>query len=84
MSNGGPGWKVFDRHAVRISASVAAIRAKRKLTNRLIAARDATRLGPHRIVDMVLIVGDGALVQGREDVTTAFGAEFANPSFLLT
>ena len=31
---------------------------------------------------MVLIVGDGALVQGREDVITAFGAEFANPSFL--
>lgn len=78
----GLGGKVLDRHAPGMSAPVAAIRVKRKLTNRLIAARDAPRLGPHMIMDMVLIVGDGALVQGREDVITAFGAEFANPSLL--
>ena len=37
-----------------------AIRARRKLTNRLIAAHDAARLRPHKSEDMVVIVGDGS------------------------
>lgn len=60
----------------------AAIRAKRKLTNRLIAAHDAARLRPHLTDDMLLIVGDGALVQGAEAVISAFAAQFADPAFL--
>jgi ketosteroid isomerase-like protein len=60
----------------------AAIRAKRKLTNRLIAAHDADRLRPHLTDDMVLIVGDGGLIQGADAVTAAFASQFADPAFV--
>ncbi len=59
-----------------------AIRAKRKLTNRLIAAHDAARLRPHLTDDMTLIVGDGGLVQGAVAVLAAFAAQFADPGFI--
>jgi ketosteroid isomerase-like protein len=59
-----------------------AIRAKRKLTNRLIAAHDAARLRPHLTDDMLLIVGDGALIQGAEAVISAFAGQFADRSFI--
>lgn len=59
-----------------------AIRAKRKLTNRLIAAHDAERLRPHLVADMLLIAGDGALIQGADAVIAAFAAQFADPAFL--
>src|SRR6185312_15893680 len=59
-----------------------ALRAKRKLTNRLIAAHDAARLRPHLADDMLLIVGDGDLIQGAEAVVAAFAAQFADPSFI--
>lgn len=62
--------------------SDAAIRAKRKLTNRLIAAKDAARLRPHLTDDMMLIVGDGALIQGAEAVIAAFASQFADPAFI--
>jgi ketosteroid isomerase-like protein len=62
--------------------SDAAIRAKRKLTNRLIAAHDAARLRPHLTDDMLLIVGDGALIMGAEAVVAAFAAQFADPDFV--
>jgi ketosteroid isomerase-like protein len=60
----------------------AALRAKRKLTNRLIAAHDAARLRPHLTDDMLLIVGDGGLIQGAETVVAAFAAQFADPAFV--
>jgi ketosteroid isomerase-like protein len=60
----------------------AAIRAKRKLTNRLIAARDAARLRPHLTDDMMLIVGDGALIQGAEAVVAAFAGQLKDPGFI--
>ena len=60
----------------------AAIRARRKLTNRLIAARDAARLRPHLTDDMLLIVGDGGLIQGAEAVVAAFAGQFADPGFV--
>ena len=60
----------------------AAIRAKRKLTNRLIAAHDAARLRPHLTDDMLLIVGDGELIQGADAVVAAFASQFADPAFL--
>src|SRR6201999_4449474 len=59
-----------------------AVRAKRKLTNRLIAAHDAARLRPHLTDDMLLIVGDGALIQGADAVVAAFAAQFADPAFV--
>ncbi|MEI9890968.1 MAG: DUF4440 domain-containing protein [Caulobacteraceae bacterium] len=59
-----------------------AIRAKRKLTNRLIAAHDAVRLRPHLTDDMLLIVGDGDLIQGADAVVAAFASQFADPAFV--
>jgi hypothetical protein len=59
-----------------------AIRAKRKLTNRLIAAHDAARLRPHFASDMLLIAGDGDLIQGAEAVVAAFVSQFADPAFI--
>jgi ketosteroid isomerase-like protein len=59
-----------------------AIRAKRKLTNRLIAARDAARLRPHLSDDMLLIVGDGELIRGADAVVAAFASQFADAAFV--
>jgi ketosteroid isomerase-like protein len=59
-----------------------AIRAKRKLTNRLIAAHDAARLRPHLTDDMLLIVGDGELVLGADAVVAAFASTFEDAAFV--
>jgi ketosteroid isomerase-like protein len=59
-----------------------AIRAKRKLTNRLIAAHDAQRLRAHLTDDMLLIVGDGDLIRGAEAVVAAFASQFADKAFV--
>jgi len=59
-----------------------AIRAKRKLTNRLIAAHDAARLRPHLTDDMLLIVGDGELIGGADAVVAAFAGQFADAAFV--
>jgi ketosteroid isomerase-like protein len=63
-------------------APEVAIRAKRKLTNRLIAAHDAQRLRPHLTDDMLLIVGDGDLIRGADAVVAAFATQFADPAFV--
>jgi ketosteroid isomerase-like protein len=60
----------------------AAIRARRKLTNRLIAAHDAARLKPHFTDDIVVIVGDGGAIHGAEAVVAAFAGQFADPAFI--
>ena len=60
----------------------AAIRARRKLTNRLIAAHDALRLRPHLTDDILVIVGDGDLIQGADAVVAAFARQFADPGFI--
>jgi len=62
--------------------SETAVRAKRKLTNRLIAAHDAARLRPHLTDDMILIAGDGALIQGADAVVQAFAGQFADAAFV--
>ena len=59
-----------------------AIRAKRKLTNRLIAAHDAARLRPHMTDDMQLIVGDGDVIRGADAVVAAFASQFADAGFV--
>jgi ketosteroid isomerase-like protein len=63
-------------------APETAIRAKRKLTNRLIAAHDAARLRPHLTDDMLLIVGDGGLIRGADAVVAAFAGQFADRAFI--
>ncbi|CAN7309050.1 nuclear transport factor 2 family protein [Phenylobacterium sp. LjRoot219] len=59
-----------------------AIRARRRLTNKLIAAHEATRLKPFFATDVRLIVGDGGLVLGADAVVEAFAGQFADPDFV--
>lgn len=59
-----------------------AIRARRKLTNKLIAAHEAARLRPFFAPDVKLIVGDGDLILGAEAVIQAFAGQFAEPGFI--
>ena len=58
-----------------------AVRARRKLTNKLIAAHDAQRLRPFFAPDVKVIVGDGDLILGADAVLQAFAAQFAEPGF---
>lgn len=59
-----------------------AIRARRRLTNRLIAAHEAARLRPFFMPDVKLVVGDGGLILGVDAVLEAFAAQFAEPGFV--
>lgn len=59
-----------------------AIRARRRLTNKLIAAHEAARLRPFFTADVKLIVGDGGLILGAEAVIGAFAGQFADPAFI--
>lgn len=62
-------------------AAEDAIRARRKLTNKLIAAHAAARLRPFFRPDVTLIVGDGGLILGADAVIAAFASQFADPGF---
>jgi ketosteroid isomerase-like protein len=59
-----------------------AIRARRKLTNRLIAEHQAERLRPFLLDDARLIAGDGSLILGADAIVEAFAAQFADPDFV--
>jgi ketosteroid isomerase-like protein len=59
-----------------------AIRARRRLTNKLIAAHEAARLKPFFAPDIRLIAGDGALLLGADAVVEAFAGQFADPDFV--
>ena len=59
-----------------------AIRARRKLTNKIIAAHDARRLAPFFDSQVTLISGEGGLLMGAQAVLAAFQAQFADPSFV--
>jgi hypothetical protein len=59
----------------------SAIRARRKLTNRLIAAHDAARLRPFLDPKVTVIAGDGDLLFGAEAVLGAFAAQFRDTAF---
>ena len=65
-----------------MTAPQDAIRARRKLTNRLIAAHDARRLAPFFASDATLISGEGGLLMGAAVIVAAFEAQFADPSFV--
>ena len=62
--------------------SDAAVRARRRLTNRLIVAHEAARLRPFFAEDAVVIVGDGALILGADNVVAAFEGQFRDPAFI--
>ncbi|MBW8814640.1 MAG: nuclear transport factor 2 family protein [Caulobacterales bacterium] len=59
-----------------------AIRARRRLTNKLIAAHEAARLRPFFTADVKVIVGDGSLILGVDAVIEAFAGQFAEPAFI--
>jgi ketosteroid isomerase-like protein len=59
-----------------------AIRARRRLTNKLIAAHEAARLKPFFAPDIKLIAGDGSLIVGADAVVEAFAGQFADPAFV--
>ena len=59
-----------------------AVRARRKLTNKLIAAHDAGRLKPFLHPEITLIAGDGTVLSAAGAVLEAFAAQFADPSFV--
>lgn len=59
-----------------------AIRARRKLTNKIIAAHDAGRLAPFFDSQVNLISGEGGLLMGAQAALAAFQAQFADPSFV--
>lgn len=65
-----------------MTAPADAIRARRKLTNRLIAAHDAARLRPFLHAEATMITGDGSLIVGAEAITQAFAGQFADPAFV--
>ncbi len=65
-----------------MTAPADAIRARRKLTNRLIAAHDAARLAPFLFADATMITGDGSLIVGAKAITQAFAGQFADPTFV--
>lgn len=65
-----------------MTAPEDAIRARRRLTNKLIAAHEAARLKPFFAPDIRLIAGDGALILGADAVVEAFAAQFADPDFV--
>lgn len=65
-----------------MTAPADAIAARRKLTNRLIAAHDAARLKPFFHPEMTVIAGDGSRLLGAAAVLAAFAAQFADPAFV--
>jgi len=65
-----------------VTAPADAVRARRKLTNRLIAAHDAARLRPFLHAEATMITGDGSLIVGAQAITQAFAGQFADPAFV--
>lgn len=65
-----------------MTAAEDAIRARRRLTNKLIAAHDAARLRPFLAPDIKLIAGDGGLITGAQGVVEAFAGQFQDPDFI--
>lgn len=59
-----------------------AIRARRRLTNKLIAAHDSARLKPFLHPQVNLISGDGSILMGAQAVVSAFERQFRDPDFI--
>jgi hypothetical protein len=65
-----------------MTTAADAIRARRRLTNKIIAAHEAARLRPFLHPEVKLIAGDGTLIAGVDDVLAAFHAQFQDPGFI--
>ncbi|MDB5435149.1 MAG: hypothetical protein JWR47_1406 [Phenylobacterium sp.] len=65
-----------------MTAPEDAIRARRRLTNKLIAAGEASRLRPFFMADARLITGDGGLILGADAIVEALAAQFREPGFV--
>lgn len=65
-----------------MTEAIDAIRARRRLTNKFIAAHQAARLAPFFAADMVLIPGQGGVLTGAKAVLEAFEAQFRDPAFI--
>jgi len=65
-----------------VTAPQDAVRARRRLTNKLIAARAAARLRPFFVADARLIAGDGGLILGADAIVEAFATQFREPGFV--
>jgi hypothetical protein len=65
-----------------VTAPEDAIRARRRLTNKLIAQHEAERLRPFFAPEVKVIVGDGGLITGADAVIAAFQAQFRDPTFV--
>ena len=65
-----------------MTAPEDAIRARRRLTNKLIASREAQRLRPFFVAEARLITGDGGLILGTDAIVEAFAAQFREPGFV--
>ncbi len=65
-----------------MTAPQDAIAARRKLTNKLIAAHDAARLTPFFDPQANLISGEGGLLMGAAAIIAAFETQFRDPSFV--
>ena len=59
-----------------------AIRARRRLTNRFIAEKQALRLRPFFATDARVIPGGGGLILGAEAIIAAFAEQFRDPGFV--
>lgn len=58
------------------------IRARRRMSNEAIAKHDAAKLRGFFTPDVKVIVGDGSLIQGADDLIAAFKGQFKDPSFV--
>jgi hypothetical protein len=65
-----------------VAAPQDAIAARRRLTNKRIAAREAQGLRPFFAVDAQLIPGGGGLILGADAIVEAFAAQFREPGFV--
>jgi len=65
-----------------VTAPQDAIRARRRLTNKLIAAKEAARLRPFFVADARLIAGDGGVILGADAIVEAFATQFREPGFV--
>lgn len=64
-----------------VTAPDDAIRARRKLTNKLIATRDAARLRPFFTANAKVLPGNGGLIVGADAIVQAFAEQFRQPDF---
>lgn len=58
------------------------IRARRRMSNEAIAKHDAAKLRGFFAADVKVIVGDGSLIQGVDNLIAVFKGQFKDPDFV--